>query len=333
MILYNIQHFGNADWLPWLLRMLQHPDNSFLITYDGPQAQVRQLAARLARTPLQARALRVEQSLPVRWCGPSQTAMQIEALRRAVQLPDWEFFVNLSGTCTPLKPQHEIAAHLRRRYRDDGIAAHLFAFPVRKPPVLPQEDPEAGVEQVQLKRLVLRGNGGLLRQFADPAYTPMNNVPNRLFLHCREPQDDDRVLEIARPDPDELAFRFDYLKRHQHFCGRAWYILHRSACEALVAFFDSPDFADSARLFLTCFEPDESFLQTLLLNRLVLPREQVSRDSLRAFQGAPRQLSDDTLAMLAAQETAFFARKVNHAKAAALRADVERRTGGAGGAG
>ena len=69
-------------------------------------------------------------------------------------------------------------------------------------------------------------------------YFPLNNPSNRVFTLCREPKDDRRVLQVARPSDAEIAFRRAYFDAHQHYCGRAWYILHRSVCEALVRFFE-----------------------------------------------------------------------------------------------
>ena len=326
MILYNIQHHGDTTWLPWLLQMLQHPQNRFLVTYDGPLVRADRLARDLAALPLEARSLAVEPSLPIRWCGPSQAMMLEDVLRRAVAIPGWDFFINLSGTCAPLLPQPDIAAHLGNRLRD-GITAHFFSFPVRKPPVMPLDDPEADPVQVERNRLTLRGNPALVAQFVDPEYLPVRNPANRLYVACREPDDDPGVLEIARPDPVELAFRTDYLARVQHHCGRAWFVFHRSACEALVRLFDQADFAEAARLFYNCFEPDESFLQTLIMNRMAFPLDQVSPDNLRAFKGRPQFLHDDNMDDLKSETGAFFARKINHGKAAALRTMIETRTG------
>lgn len=322
MIFYNIQHFGDWTWLPWQLRMLSDPDNQVLLTYDGSEEDVARVAADVTRDAPAFRRLDVERSLQVRWCGPSQVEMQIEAMRRALLRDGWEFFVNLSGTCTPLRSQAEI----RRRFLDaraDGLNAHVFSFPARKPLVLPEEDPAAPVETRALKRLSLRGNARLLDQFVTPEFLPQANAQNRVFLRCAEPPEDRRLLEIARPDDEDLAFRRAYFSEYQHYCGRAWYTLHRSVCEALVAFFDSPRYADTERVFLTCFEPDESFLPTILMNGMCVPVEQVSRQNFRTNNGAQRPLDDVTFPGHLADPAALFSRKVIHARADALREFIE----------
>ncbi|QEW23942.1 Core-2/I-Branching enzyme (plasmid) [Marinibacterium anthonyi] len=324
MIFYNIQHFGDWTWTPWLLRMLADPGNQVLLTYDGSEEDVARVAADVTRDAPALKRLDVERSLPVRWCGPSQVTMQIEALRRALRRDGWEFFVNLSGTCTPLRSQAEI----RRTFLDaraEGLNAHITAFAARRPVVLPEEDPEAPVETRKRKRLVLRGNARLLDQFGEPGFFPQGNAHNRVFIRCGEPAEDRRVLEIARPDDDDIAFRQAYFAEFQHYCGRAWYTLHRSVCEALVAFFDSPRFADTERAFLTCFEPDESFLPTILLNGMCVPAEQVSLQNFRTHKGAQRKLDDQTFRDHLVDTPALFSRKVVHARAEDLRAFLEDR--------
>ena len=92
MIFYNIQHFGDGTWLPWLLRTLSGPDNQVLITYDGSAEAMAGIAADVTRDAPALKRLEVERSLPIRWCGPSQAQMQIEALRRALKRDGWEFF-------------------------------------------------------------------------------------------------------------------------------------------------------------------------------------------------------------------------------------------------
>lgn len=323
MIFYNIQHFGDTRWLPWLVKVLEHPRNSVLITYDGSEEECATLAALMARTPVDARRLEVERSLPVRWCGPSQIVQQMQALRRALDYPDWRYFINLSGTCFPLRSQREIRSYLKRR-EADGIRAHLFAFHQQKPVTLPREDPAFPLRRARVGRLLLEGNGHLLDMFADPDWMPVRHAANRLYIGCHEPEDTDNLLAVSRPDPEELAFRQAYLRQYPHYLGRAWYTLHRSVCARLVRFFDSPGFADTGRLFLNCFEPDESFLQTIVMNGLAGTPDVVSTNNHRTFQGTPTVFSDATMDRLQDQKQALFGRKLDHADGAALRAHVEK---------
>lgn len=326
MIYYDLQHHGEAAFLPWLARMIADPGNSLHVSYDGTDSECAGIAAELARAAPPFRMLRVERSPPVRWCGPSTVALLMAALRRAVETPGWEFFVNISGTCIPLASQGELIAHLGRGLAE-GVRAHLFAFRVRKPWVLGPEDPGQPIRRARLGRLFLEGNARLIESFRDPGWFPVSNPANRVMLMCREPDDRAAPMAVARPDTAELAFRRDYLARHPHYCGRAWFMLHRSAVEDLVAFFDGPAFADTGRFFLTCFEPDESFLATIVMNGLALGPGAVANDNLRAFRGAPRRLGDGDIAALRALRGVFFARKIQHGQAQLLRAFVEARAG------
>jgi hypothetical protein len=329
MIYYDIQHFGDSSRLPWLLRLLENRNNSFRVSYDAPEVDVRRLAEDLAATDVSARRLVVDQSTPIRWCGPSQAAGLIHALRRAVTFDGWEFFINLSGTCFPLAPQERLFQYLSSALAQ-GHSAHFSWFQVRKPATLPEEDPDAPQQRARIGRLHLEGNAGLLEMFRDPDYFPVARVPNRLMVQCSEPPEEADLLHVSRPAPEELAFRQDYLARYPHHCGRAWFVLHRAACEDLVAFFESRQFEDSARFFLTAFEPDESFLQTLVMNGLVLSPDRVGPGSLHTFGGAPKPLTDSTIHLLDNQQRAFFGRKIQHAKAPRLRRWIEARVAGTG---
>ena len=186
----------------------------------------------------------------------------------------------------------------------------------------------APIETRRRKRLVLRGNAGLLDQFDDPAFFPVSNPVNRLFTLCHEPEDDPRVLAVSAPDDEDIAFRRAFFAEQPHYCGRAWYILHRSVCEALVAHFDSPAFEDDARVFLGAFEPDESFLPTLLMSGRHVPVDRVSIGNFRTYGGGPRLLTDASYRGHLAATPAFFTRKVLHEDAAELRAFGEARIAG-----
>lgn len=325
MLLYNIQHFGNWSWLPWLVRVLAHPANQILLTYDGSEQDVNQIGTALSQAMPLLKRLDVERSLPIRWCGPSQAAMQIEALRRALWRNDWEFFINLSGTCTPLQSQTAIRERLMH-FHAAGYTVFLSAFQCRRSVTLPHETPGALIETRQLRRLTLRGNTGLLDQFNDPGFFPVTNPANRPYIMCAEPEDDSRVLAVAAPDDAELSFRQAYFNSIPHYCGRAWYILHRSACEKLVEFFDSERSADTLTAFLASFEPDESLLPTVIMNELCVPLDKIWNENFRAFQGAPRRLDNETYETLLAKTEvkAMFARKVHHEMARSLRTHVEQ---------
>ena len=247
----------------------------------------------------------------------------MEMIRRALTLSDWSYFVNLSRTCFPLSPQAEIHSRLQHDYRD-GKEAHLYSFPNRKPPTLPEEDPNEPIERSRHNRLFLEGNAHLLKMLRNKTYEPTRNPENRVFLECTEPEVPN-LLSVSRPSDEEIEFRRAYFKQHQHYCGRAWYTLHRAACENLVEFFDSPAFEDSGRVFLNCFEPDESFLQTTIMNGLVMDTDRVSNNNHRTFLGGARHLSDSTMHMLRDQKSAFFGRKLDHKNGTALRAFVEEK--------
>lgn len=325
MILYNIQHFGNWRWLPWLLKMLQHPHNQFLITYDGSEAQVKALRAELEALDIDAKRIIVEQSLPLHWCGPSQAKMLMRIIGRAMEVPDWKFFVNLSGSCVPLQAQEKIHDTLKNSYAS-GTVANFSSFLVNRKPTMPTTS--SGNEPVDIKseRLNLRGPSPLLTQFHEPDYFPLRNPQNRIFLQCMEPDPAQKILAISSYNDADLEFRKQFFKEKKHYCGPAWFVFHRSACSALSEYFQEDRSREMVGMFTDCFEPDESFLPTVIRSDNVIPPEKISNDSLRAFQGYMRQLNDEKFDLLMEEKNCLFVRKIDHEKSSKIMAYVERVT-------
>lgn len=302
--------------------MLGHPENQFLVTYDGPETDVARLRDAIQASDIIAKRIIVRQSIPVHWCGPSQAMMLIDVLEQAAQLGGWKQFINLSGQCAPLVSQATLFDRLKHEQIQYGKEAHVFSFQVKKQIKIPELTDHAIVEE-KIGRLKLIGASSLLQHFKDPEFFPVIRVANRLILKCTEPDPVQKKLAVSLPYPDELTWRLEYLRRKPHYAGRAWFIFSRKYVEALCVFFESPSSDDWRRIFLNCFEPDESFIQSAIANYSLIPDEHLSRSNLRAFEGSPRTLTFDDYNRLVSQQKSLFARKFQHGKDGRLAAAVE----------
>lgn len=77
-------------------------------------------------------------------------------------------------------------------------------------------------------------------------------------------------------------------------------------------------------LFSDCFEPDESFIPTVVRSGNALPLDKISNDSLRAFQGYMRPLNDGKFDLLMEEKNCLFGRKVDHEKSPKIMKYVEK---------
>ena len=324
MILYNIQHFGNFRWIPWLLRMLQHPNNQFLITYDGAIEDVNGLRRVIEEQGIEAKRIIVVRSQEIHWCGPSQARNFLEAINLAAGLDGWEFFVNLSGACVPLRAQSFIFDVLNR-HKEKGKTCHFSSFKVQDNAKLPSDDESGYRTYVEFGRLRRRGSRPLLDQFRDPAYFPVRNVQNRPFVQCTEPFPSQRVLYVSRPSSADMEFRKKFFAQYPHHAGRAWFVLHRTALDRLLAFSEKSISMPWREVFLCSFEPDESFIPTALMNFDVIDRDEFSGTNFRAFEGTPADISDKNMSKILDLDKSLFARKIWHNDAANLRSVIESR--------
>lgn len=323
MILYNIQHFGEPKWLPWLLRAIDNENNSFVINYDGPQDLFDRLRGEISSQIFAAKRVDVIKSIPIHWCGPSQARNFLSIIDYALEIDGWEYFINLSGTCAPIAPQARIFNALRYFY-SSGKICHVFSFKVNERPVLPVLSDTHEKSLLEMDRLRLRGANELLEQFQDLDYFPVTNVQNRPFISCFEPFPEERILSVGRPALNELRFRVSYFSQYQHFAGRAWYIFHRSGLERLQKFLSSPPSLDWRDIFLQCFEPDESFIQTAIFGHGIFSEDEVRTRNFHAYQGTPKNFTDENIAEAFSDHEAFFVRKVWHNNALKIREKIDQ---------
>jgi hypothetical protein len=128
-IAYCILAHKNPEQMRRLLRAVWHPENLYVLHYDKRSARAEH--AVVARLPEEFPNVRILPCRAVFWGRFSQVAVQIKALKLAVQsAAAWTHFINLTGQDFPLKPQSEISvSSLRQRARHTLITLiHLMGF-------------------------------------------------------------------------------------------------------------------------------------------------------------------------------------------------------------
>ena len=111
---YHILAHKGPEQVARLIRVLQHPDDTFVLHLDrrAPRA-LHELGRRLAA---QHGNVQVQPARAVIWGGPAISELQIEGMDLALKQPrPWEHFINLTGQDFPLGPRHARLARLRER--------------------------------------------------------------------------------------------------------------------------------------------------------------------------------------------------------------------------
>lgn len=321
MIYYDIQHYGDGHYIPWLISSLDDERNMFRVNCDLSESHFLDVKSEIEKstTNIAGELLVISHSQPVTWCGPSLVEVIFDSLRYALKHKEWHWFINLSGTCAPIKPQSEIRQYLESHLKA-GISAHFNWFRPLKTPFT--FDYHERVEPIfkKIGRLKLLGDPELLSLFFEERFNPVTNPQNRVYLKCCEYLAQDKMLHISWLDRTDRQLRESFFQKNPHYCGRSWFMLHRSAVEEIISFWDSSRSSDLQAIFLNCFAPDESVVPTIVMNSFAIGGEKVSKAKFRSYHGAPRLLRDANYeALLQSEQDSLFIRKIVHSDAELLR--------------
>lgn len=305
MLHYAIQcHGPDLEQVRWLLRLLDHPAVSIAVWHDGLHDD-RPLwggAESAAHISYQA-------SGALTYCGYSQVSALLTSLRFALEHEaKWEWFINLSGTCAPLRPQQDVISFLSAQ-QEKGILNHFFSFRVRRavPDLVLSDLAGLHYELVPVRRPMLYCEQGSRSVFENPELNPFSNPAMRTHLQVAEILGA-RTLYVRPPLTEESRSRHDFFRHHPHFAGRAWFVMHRRVCELLTDSFLHPE-ALFPNLFSRCLMPDESAIHTWMRSRKDVLERSVAVDNLRLDMGRPQILGSRDISRLASTR-ALFARKI-----------------------
>jgi GT2 family glycosyltransferase/glycosyltransferase involved in cell wall biosynthesis len=307
---FEVQHFGAPEPALWLADILANSRHSFHLNLDADTHEVAEADKQSALLKQRYAHFGLTRSSTLRWGGPSINRELLSRLSRSLLVPDWDYLINLSGTCCPLQPLAALDQYLSEAH-DGGIRAHCFAFPIEDGPQLPTRPMGGPTILGNSGRAHLRGPATLLDWFRDPGRSPVTNPRNRLFVHVTEPEGERHLLDVRLLTDSEFAARRRLIRTIVPHAGRAWYVLHRSAVEALVGFLKSSETADFRAMMYSSFAPEESMIQTILGNGMIMSRENVRWTNLHRDNAAPRLYTDADIASALQLDRSFFLRKID----------------------
>lgn len=294
-LLFLVQVHEVTRQLRWLIRWLTQDGDLCLISADCPIAD-------LDAPP----GVTIVRSPPVTWGGYSQVSTLLESYARAVMLGDWDFVINLSGTCFPTKPLSALKEFLHQLHVDKTSLVGSVRY----------GDPKIEA----------------LRSFEHSRFKPLNLLKSRgVSLYCDKNVEDSfktmqespvfhaewragfyvediaeaKTLIVRALSEFEAEYRRRILKEYPLYFGRAWYCFRKEAIPILL---DLANASPIATVLRNSFEPDEIFIQTIIRNHPDAMR--IENRSLYADWGAPNVVTAEAWQSFAPHDS-FFVRKVN----------------------
>lgn len=317
MIYYDIQHHGNIENIKWLAKLLDDGENYLNFSLDMGCDKVRDISAWMEGNSVNGRVLK---SYPITWCGPSQITQIRQSMHEALAIDGWEYFVNLSGVCFPTKPQVEIKAFLKRQYKA-GIHSFAYSFVPKKPAYwicCKSSSVDFNYKKRKYLRLWLECTEEVLDAFGE-GFDPVSNVMHRRAVHCLEVPHHKKIY-LRGLLPWELKDRMSFWDDKEYVIGRTWSLLHRKQVEWLVESYLSME------LYWHClnmFEPDETYLPSLLRSPHNPYKFGLENNNLRYLMGSPGVVNKNNLAEVM-DSPCFFARKLpSYHERKSIEKDVE----------
>lgn len=305
MIHFAIQDHGLGQNLPALVDLLSDDECSIDVSFDGSDEALNQVRHNLSGG---SALLTIRRSAPVSWSSWASAQVILDSMINALRLPEWSYFMNLSGSCLPLLSPQDMRERLDSE-AGQGRMGFCTAYRLARPVCwISSQAPAAplshGLEYAQ----------GRARMLVDPslrdlvesqALKPPQNIGQRIGLVYTETG---KNSYSVRPlSPTELCSRVKFAAVHPIHYGRSWVILHRSIVEWLV----SSSILTRVQDFLKdCFVPDEMLFPMTLFSHENPFLEGMSPDNLRYHQGGARRLDLADVPDLAQAQSHLIARKV-----------------------
>lgn len=309
MIYFDIQDFEKCEGAAWLANKLDHPLSIIRLSLDTDDATFNQRFQLVTKTIKNSEDLIIERSLPVRWGAPSQIVNLTHSIRRALSVPGWKYFVNLSGACFPTQKIEKIFEFLLNGEANHRLSLISHWRERRQVNILDATEVSEEVVMRQ-NRLHVSGQRSFLHLFFDVDHFPVTKVQNRQYVRCYEPPEKDQPMLLTQPSASEANEIRAFFEAHPLFVGRAWYALERDFCDRLICFLDSNRSEAVRHIFHKSIVPDETFLPTIAWNGMCCSTDRLLNANLHFNGGSPiRFFSIDDFKEVQNQKS-FFARKL-----------------------
>lgn len=307
MIYYDIQHHGALDGLNSLIPLLEHENNHIFLSYDCDLNQRTQKGQQLEKiqdtfSP-NFQTFRYGFSPKVSWGGSSITNAMYTALKRALEVEGWRYFINLSGLCVPLKRQDQII-NVLGEYEKKNIKSFCYAFEPKKPMLWFSKRQGLLKKETRYARVKFLADRNFCNALKCREFDPARNVMHRIAASYKEI--DKNLYEVSGLDLEEISKRSNLFNEGNYLVGRQWVILSREQAEWLV---NSEFVSALLETLQDVFISDEIFFQVALNSKNNPFRDKVAKSSLRFKEGMPCKL-DKLLMQEALNSEAIFGRKV-----------------------
>ncbi|WP_375463482.1 beta-1,6-N-acetylglucosaminyltransferase [uncultured Methylobacterium sp.] len=261
----------------------------------------------------------------ITWGGISQVKSWIEAMSYAHErLGSWEWIINLSAECLPLKSSVELNDFLAEGFRRNIVSYMLFysdlGYKVDKKNVSTNElvdgceemlrcDPRR-ISDYEVSRARIRADAGQATEGI--VQRMIMEWPFRGALRCNEIGN--KRISLRRLTKIELDDRARFLSTFGLSGGRAWFGFHRVMVSAILNSSITQQLYNGLQHFLC---PDEMFFQTLYNNISDKLPGHCEPFNFHFAQGEPLQVSDENSSEILSSD-AWFVRKVSYHECPAI---------------
>lgn len=316
LIYYDIQHHGDISSLEWLAKSLLYKNNFINISYDGASDECLKIWDLL---PDDKSNIKVCQSIPLTWCGPSQITQMKLMLERAIKIDGWQYFINLSGVDFPILSQEKIFEKLRYENETNGKTSFCFGFKPKKMPYWLEKNSANTFFKKKYLRLELLCDFEVSCAIDNKTLDPVRNVMQRRALYCEEISKN--KLFVRSLSKEEIEKRSSFWDENEYAVGRSWMVLHRKQVEWLL---ESDYFKFIYDHLHYTFEPDETLFPTVLFSKINPFFNELSSNNLRYKLGSPGVIDIKDLKHIFTSD-ACFARKMDLNKFSDITKCIENR--------
>lgn len=306
MIYYELQHHGSGiKHLPFV-ELFASPSAILSVSLDTSDDNFEDLNDSINR--LNFASVRIARSPALSWGGYSIVAQMLSAIESALEVPNWEFYINISGACVPLASPGRIYTALTNNLTNKGIRAYCDGFAVRRPiSWFIDSDSERNQTTFKYGRVHFNCDHELNNMLSQKDLDPAKNITQMVGLFFEE--FDKNYFNLRKLRPKEAKYRRSFFTVHPYMVGRQWMILHRSVAEWLIS---AQITQELILIFQNSFIPDESFFQMALFNSTNPFRDSIHNRNLWLNGGGPKELDFDFL-INSLNSNALFARKAKSA--------------------
>lgn len=304
-ICYFIQCHKVSEQVVWLISLLNDKNNTFVLSVDGDNEFFAELSYQLRNLD----NIIIYRSAPVTWCGISSVQACLEGIRQATHKFNWDYFVNLSGQCFPIKKQSDIREALSRSYKDEKLVFmnHFRPRKIDIPDYAYDSDGEEALVQISLfesNGMACKVHPKIKGMFEHWRTSPVV-LPYLRPLVWTEEYSSTKTITVRPLTAAQREHRSKVFEKSAFLCGRAWFIFHRKVCEWIL---DSENTESYLQEYSSIFCPDESFFQSFIVNSSFWTKN-IENNNYRLSGGAP-VLVDDSNFQSVCQENVFFGRKL-----------------------